>query len=142
MILTVGLLLGIGVGIAACVTAMGSKASAPAVQVTSAPAPVPSLVVDPAQGAPVSAYAAATVPPQFDQSFQPSSQPAMLIAGQQYTQDVTAVSNPFLSTDGYSSTTTISAGNINPNWTIGRNGLIQNPCVDPPSAHGRATGQY
>jgi len=37
---------------------------------------------------------------------------------------------------------TISAGNINPNWTVGRNGLLQNPCVDPPSAHGRATGAY
>ncbi|HEY9733606.1 MAG TPA: hypothetical protein V6C89_16925 [Drouetiella sp.] len=37
---------------------------------------------------------------------------------------------------------TITAGNVNPNWTVGRNGLLQNPCVDPPSAHGRQTGQY
>ena len=37
---------------------------------------------------------------------------------------------------------TITAGHVNPNWTIGKNGLIQNPCVDPPSAHGRQTGQY
>lgn len=26
----------------------------------------------------------------------------------------------------------------NPYWTIGENGLIQNPCVDPPSCRGRA----
>jgi len=27
---------------------------------------------------------------------------------------------------------------VNPNWTVSRNGLIGNPCVDPPSSHGRA----
>lgn len=32
--------------------------------------------------------------------------------------------------------------NWNPNWTVGRNGLLKNPCVDPPSAHGRQTGMY
>jgi hypothetical protein len=30
----------------------------------------------------------------------------------------------------------VAAGN--PYWTIGENGLIQNPCVDPPSCRGRA----
>lgn len=36
----------------------------------------------------------------------------------------------------YTSINPVYAGS--PSWTVGRNGLMQNPSVDPPSSHGRA----
>ena len=111
VILFVGMMIGIGVGIAACVTAMAhfSSPSATTVAYQQIPAVVPTT--------------------------------APTIISQQYSQDG-SVFLPASTTVIDTSPIVITAGSVNPNWTMGKNGLIQNPCVDPPSAHGRATGQY
>ncbi len=161
VILFVGMMIGIGVGIAACVTAMAHFSSSSATTVASkttpsAPHPLPSLLPAPAQTASLDTYSAGAIstPSTYIPAPQPQLQqesyqqiPAVVptvaptIISQQYSQDG-SVFLPASTTAVDTSPIVITAGNINPNWTMGKNGLIQNPCVDPPSAHGRATGQY
>lgn len=166
-ILFVGVMIGIGVGIAACVTTMVHPPSATASAKTEAltvkaPAqPLPSLYPPPAQ--------TASLTPSYESAAQPQQEAAPVyqqVAAPVYQQVPTAPTGLAIqSQDGtllmpgvnayetrtqqvanvttYDTTPlTIGAGNVNPNWTVGRNGLMQNPCVDPPSAHGRATGPY
>ncbi len=157
VILFVGMMIGIGVGIAACVTAMAHFSSAPATSVASqvsqsAPHSLPSLLPAPAQTVTLDTYSAGAIStpstyipapqPQIQQeSYQQIPAVTPTIISQQYSQDG-SVFLPATTTVVDTSPIVITAGNINPNWTMGKNGLIQNPCVDPPSAHGRATGQY
>jgi hypothetical protein len=161
VILFVGMMIGIGVGIAACVTAMAHFSSPSATTVASqvphsAPHPLPSLLPAPAQTASLdtsnagaistpSTYIPAPQPQVPQEAYQqiPAVVPttAPTIISQQYSQDG-SVFLPASTTVIDTSPIVITAGSVNPNWTMGKNGLIQNPCVDPPSAHGRATGQY
>jgi hypothetical protein len=164
VILFVGMMIGVGVGTAVCLTAMGHGPSATAATATAStpaaaksPAPLPSLDPPPQMAALPEQSAAVSQP-----EAQPVYQQTLAPQPQQIYQQVsapTAAGMAVQSQDGsllmpgvnaYETTTTtietaptiITAGSVNPNWTVGRNGLIQNPCVDPPSAHGRATGQY
>lgn len=98
---------------------------------------------------PTAVYQPALAPPQASAAVQGVSQGtaiqsqdgSLLMPGvNAYTTTAEAPGAQITSSEATSDT--ITAGHINPNWTIGRNGLLQNPCVDPPSAHGRQTGPY
>lgn len=177
-ILFVGVMIGIGVGIAACVTTMVRPQSAtanekPIAVAAKEPAkPLPSLYPPPAQTAQLTPNFQPPVAPDPLAADPLDSNPQASLYQQQALRQQQSMMQPVQGQNGmavqsqdgsllmpgvnaYATTTqspgvttydttptTISAGNINPNWTIGRNGLLQNPCVDPPSAHGRATGQY
>lgn len=164
-ILFVGVMIGIGVGIAACVTTMvhppSATASAKTETVTAkAPAqPLPSLYPPPPQTASLTPiYEPAVQPQSITPVYQQVSAPVyqvptaptgMAIQSQDGTLLMPGVNayetrpQQVANVTTYDMTPlTIQAGNVNPNWTVGKNGLMQNPCVDPPSAHGRATGPY
>jgi hypothetical protein len=167
VILFVGMMIGVGVGVAVCVTAMGHGQSAIAATATAttpvaakSPPPLPSLDPPPQMAALPEQSAAVSQPeaqpiyqqtlaPQPQQIYQQVSAPVpagMAVQSQDGSLLMPGV-NAFETATINTTTidrgpTTITAGSVNPNWTVGRNGLIQNPCVDPPSAHGRATGQY
>lgn len=166
-ILFVGMMIGIGVGVAASVTTMVHPPSATAsaktetVEAKAPSQPLPSLYPPPPQTASLTAnYEPAAQPrqevaPVYQQVAAPVCQQAptaptgLAIQSQDGTLLMPGVnayeSRPqqMANVTAYDATPlTIGVGNINPNWTVGRNGLMQNPSVDPPSAHGRATGMY
>jgi hypothetical protein len=173
-ILFVGMMIGIGVGIAAYVTTMVHPASPtandkPVAVAAKEPAkPLPSLYPPPPQTASLNSSYEPTpnLQPDAQQqalNYQQSAAPGYQLtpASAQAMPQATAIQsqdgsllvpgvNAYATTNQPGATVTyynvtpdtITAGNVNPNWTVGRNGLLQNPCVDPPSAHGRQTGQY
>jgi len=175
-ILFVGVMIGIGVGIATCVTMMAHPPSATgsakkeAVTAKAPSQPLPSLYPPPPQTASLTPNYEPEATPQIQQAYQQAAPVYQQASAPVYPQGVyqqppAPTGLAIQSQDGsllipgvnayethtqvagvpttYDTTPlTISAGNINPNWTVGRNGLLQNPCVDPPSAHGRATGPY
>lgn len=93
-------------------------------------------------GMPSSGYEPSPYRNDQQASFVPQQQASLAPQQQQLQTSDGSLMMPGVNTIETSAPTTITAGSANPNWTIGRNGLIQNPCVDPPSAHGRQTGQY
>ncbi len=165
-ILFVGIMLGIGVGIAACVTTMvhppSATASAKNESVTAkAPAqPLPSLYPPPAQTASLTPIYEPAAQPQYTAPVYqqvsapvyqqvPTAPTGLAIQSQDGTLLMPGVNayetrpQQVANVTVYDTTPlVIGPGNVNPNWTVGKNGLMQNPCVDPPSAHGRATGPY
>lgn len=172
-ILFVGVMIGIGVGIAACVTTMVKPVAATAdtkaiaVAAKEPAKPLPSLYPPPPQTAFVTPeqpaqQSAPNIEAQSPAVYQqPANTYSQGVPASQGVAQGTAIQSsdgsllmpgvnayatttptPVAATTNYETSDTITAGHVNPNWTVGRNGLMQNPCVDPPSAHGRQTGPY
>lgn len=154
ILVTAGLVGGIIIGAGSLYAVLGHSQSAaanPALETSAVTAALPAAAAPQAQASPAPAPAIA----QPVASMQPQYESLPVPAGDYGSQPAQAYgAEPGGQTGVEYSVTTSGSGGVytqvtptfaaSPNWSMGSNGLIQNPCVDPPSSHGRAyySGSY